>query len=402
MARVLEHHSKQLLRDRGIVVPHGEEAASPEAAEEGAARLGEVFVKALVPANRRARAGGVRIAKDPVEAGRAAAALLGSLVAGHEVRSVLVEEALTLERELFLSLVVDKDRKHPVALAGAHGGVDIEETVDRSPGALHTLPLDPRSRPLPHSFRELWAAAGLGGPELLAASTLSHKAAAVFYDTDAQLLELNPLGLVRAEDGTLGAVAVGVVLEVDDAALPRQPEVAAIALVGADSARPRTPREEEALAVAAFEPYRGTARFLELEGVIGLLCGGGGGSLAFYEAVRSAGGRPACLTELGGNPSAEKVRRLAHVVLSCPGVQGLLVGHNITNNTQIDLVAEGVVAALRERGLDPHEFPVVAREVGTHDQIGREILERAGVEYLGEGSSIGEAAVRIVERVGAA
>jgi len=229
----------------------------------------------------------------------------------------------------------------------------------------------------------------------MAASALSHAAVDVYFETDARLLELNPIGLVRRGEG-VEAIAVGALLDVDDNALPRHPALAALARVGG---RPPTPLEVQARKVAAFEPYRGTARFVELDGDIGLLCGGGGGSLVFFDAVQRAGGRAACLTELGGNPSEEKVRRLARVVLSCPGVKGLLVGHNITNNTQVDLVAKGVLAALDELGLGPSEFPVVPREVGTNDVEGRELLELAGIEYLGEETTMEEAAARIVERV---
>jgi succinyl-CoA synthetase beta subunit len=401
VARLLEQHAKAFLRDRGLAVPRGEEASSPREAEAVARRLGgRVAVKALVPANRRARDGGVRFADDPAAAARTAEALLGSTVSGFEVRSLLVEEALHVERELFFALVLDKERQVPVALASARGGVDVEDRLARRSDELRTLALDPGSRPLPFRLRELWAAAGLSGADLLRTSALCHGAAGAFFDADLTLLELNPVALAARDEGPT-AVAVGVVLEVDDAALARQPALAAVARTGLAHAEP-TELEAEALRVAAFEPHRGTARFRQLDGDIGLLCGGGGSSLVLFEAIRRAGGRPACLTELGGNPSAEKVRRLAHVVLSCPGLNGLLVGHNLTSNTQVDLVARGVVAALEERGLDPREFPVVAREVGTHDAEGREILERAGIEYLGEGSTLEDAAVRIVERVGEA
>jgi succinyl-CoA synthetase beta subunit/citryl-CoA synthetase large subunit len=401
MARVLEQHAKAFLARHGVPVPAGEEAATPAAAAAAVGRLGgRVVVKALVPANRRAQAGAVRFADDAAAAARAAAQLLGATVAGYEVGAVLVEERLELDRELFFSVVVDRDRQRPLVLTSASGGVEIEATAAAHPEALRAAHLSPGRVPLPHELRELWASAGLAGPGLVAATAVSHAAAACFLAADATILELNPLALVRGPDGAPHALAVGVVLEVDDHALGRQPALAPVARRG-DRARPPTLLERQAEAVAAAEPYRGTARFIELEGDIGLLCGGGGGSLVLFEAVRRAGGRPACHTELGGNPSAEKVRGLARVVLSCPGVRGLLVAHNITNNTQVDLVARGVAAALDDLGLDPAWFPVVAREVGTHDREGREICELAGIEYLGEEASLEDAARRIVDRVAA-
>ena len=400
MGRVLEHHAKQLLAERGIPVPRGEAVDARGEAELAAASLGgRVVVKALVPSNRRAKSGAVRFAADGEAAGRQAQELLETTLDGRSVASVLVEEELPLERELFLSILIDKDRKAPVALASATGGVEVEEVSASRGDAVRSLSLDPWRRSLPHQFRELWTAAGLSGRDLVEASELSRRAAELFFDTDATILELNPIGLVAPAHGGPRAVAVGVALDVDDHALARQPRFASLVEPGADWWRPSTKLEQQALAVAASDPYRGTARFLELDGDIGLLCGGGGGSLVFFDAVKRAGGSPACHTELGGNPSAEKVRGLARVVLSCPNVRGLLVGHNITNNTQVDLVATGVVAALGDLGIEPRRFPVVAREVGTHDREGREIFQRAGVEYHGEESSMEAAARRIVELV---
>jgi succinyl-CoA synthetase beta subunit len=400
MGRLLEHHAKQLLVEREIVIPAGEAADAPGEVERVAGSLGgNVVVKALAPVNRRAKAGAIRFATDAPDAARHARELLGTTLDGRVVASVLVEEQLPLEDELYLAFLIDKDRGTPLALASTSGGVDIEEIVARRADAVRSLRLDPWRRALPHRLRELWASAGLSGPDLVEVAELSRRAAELFFDADATVLELNPVGLVAPVHGGPRVVAVGVVLEIDDQAVARQPRLAPLVAAGGDGRRPPTKLEQRALAVAAAEPYRGTAHFLELEGEIGLLCGGGGGSLVFFDAVKRAGGRPACHTELGGNPSADKVRGLASVVLSCPNVRGLLVGHNITNNTQVDLVATGVVAALGDLGIDPRAFPVVAREVGTHDRAGREIFERAGIEYHSEESSMEDAARRIVQLV---
>jgi succinyl-CoA synthetase beta subunit len=403
VARIPEQHSKIFLARHSISVPRGEVANSPREAVSAARRLGgPVVLKALVAQNRRAKAGGIRFPTGLDEIESAAAGLLSASIGGSSADAVLVEERLDLERELFFSLVIDKDRQLPVALASMSGGIDIEETQARDPETIQTATLDPWGRDIGHRLRTLWSSLGLTGPDLHAVAALSERAAGLFFSWDATILELNPIGLVRGEEGSGRAVAVGVVLGIDDQALGRQPELAAVADRGADQRRPSTELELQALEIASVEPYRGTARFMELEGEIGLLVGGGGGSLVFFDAVRRAGARPACYTEIGGNPSAEKVRGLTRVVLSCPGVKGLLVGHNITNNTQVDLVAQGVVAALQELGIDPRMFPVVAREVGTGDERGRVLFEQAGIEYLGEDSTLEEGARRIVERVRAA
>jgi succinyl-CoA synthetase beta subunit len=394
MARLLEHDVKRLLQTRGIAVPRGAAARSVQEAGQFAAELGSaVVVKALVPANRRGRSGGVRIVADPTEATSAAEELLGSSFLGSKVDQVLVEERLELERELFLSIVLDGNRGAPVVLASRHGGVDVEATFEDPQHAPSTLELHPLGENLPFAFRQLWRSAGLGGRELVAAADATSRAVRAFFELDATMLELNPLALVAGQ-----AVAIGALMAIDDAALQRHPDLVSLVVDG-ELARLPTALEQEAAAVAAIDPYRGTARFIELEGDIALLVGGGGGSLVFFDAVRRAGGRPACYTEIGGNPTAAKVRGLTRVALSCRGVRGLLVGHNITNNTQVDLVAEGVVGALADLDIDPRRFPVVARELGTHDEEGRRIFEEAGIECLSEEWTMEDAARRIVERV---
>jgi succinyl-CoA synthetase beta subunit len=395
VARVLETVGKEHLRSHGVATPSGNVASTAQEAAAVAHRLGGgVVVKALVPSNRRAKAGGVRFATTPEVAEQHAADLLGMRIDGHLVESLLIEERLEIESELYLAVTLDKSRKSIVALASAEGGVDVEDALAAE--RLASQEIDPWGRVFAHDLRGLWRAAG-ASPELVGALVEpTRRIVAASLAADATLLEVNPLAVVNR---SAAPVAVGALLELDDAALARQPLLAPVAKHVTGRWRPPTVLELEALAAASVEPHRGTARFVELEGDVGLLSGGGGGSLVAFDAVRRAGGRPSCYTELGGNPSAEKVRSLTRVVLRTTGVRGLLVSHNITNNTQVDLVAEGVVAALDEAELDPQAFPVVAREIGTHDAEGRAMFERSGIEYLGEDVSIEDAARLIVRRI---
>ena len=331
---------------------------------------GDVVIKALVPANRRAKNGLIAVANGSSAESRAAE-LLARTYAEAPVERLLVEEKVAIEQELFFSIVLDRTRAKVVALASLEGGVEIEETSAADPG----LVADDRLRPAARSATA-HVQRPLVGPRALGADATGGRRR--LRAGDARLLRergddpgaepARPRArLGRSRDAS--AVAVGAVMALDDNALARHPELAGQALPD-KGWRPPTALEREAMAVADFEPYRGTARFIELEGDIGLLVGGGGGSLVFFDAVQRAGGRPACFTEIGGNPSAEKVRRLTRVVLSCPRVRGLLVGHNITNNTQVDLVATGVTQALAELDVDTRRFPVLAREVGTNDEVG--------------------------------
>jgi succinyl-CoA synthetase beta subunit len=196
-------------------------------------------------------------------------------------------------------------------------------------------------------------------------------------------------------------VAAAVLMGMDDDALFRQPGVESEVEPGSDRAwRPLTDLEKRLIAVDSAEPYRGTARYTEMNGGdIGFLCGGGGGSLLLFDALQRYGGRPANYSEFGGNPTETKTYGIASGILSKPGVKGFFLGMNITNNTQTDVVAAAVARAFRARGVDTRSFPALARFAGVGDAMAKEVLEEAGFEYHGEDVTMEDAARLMVEKM---
>lgn len=389
MARVLEDDAKRLLASAGLRVPEHGRASSATAAGELASGLGgRAVVKALVPTGRRGKAGAVRLCASSLEAERAAGELIGSFVGPYPVEMVLVEEWVEIERELYLAFEIARGRPAYTLLMSADGGVEIES----QPELVSRVPFDPNQLSTESELAMLWTRLGMAAlsSEL---GRITHAALHLFIERDLTLLEINPLAALP--DGEVSCV--GALMAIDDNALARQPDVAQVAIEGSERAwRPETVLEARVTSINADRSQRGSARYLELEGGnIGFLCGGGGASLLLFDALVAAGGSPANYSEFGGNPTEQRVYDLTRVVLDKRGVQGLFVGHNLTNNTQVDVVAAGVTRALRDAA-QSEPFPVVAREAGLHDEEGRRIFEDAGVTYFGEETSLNAAADAMV------
>lgn len=395
MARMLEHHAKTILRRAGIPVPEGYPAISSDQAASITEGMGRpTVVKALVPVGKRGEAGAIQFAEDSRAAAQATSDLIGRYIGAYMTDTVLIEERVEVAGELYLSILVDRDARRPRIVLSASGGVSIEQIARERPDAIVSELLS-FTRGLPeYKARDLWSRAGLSGPVIPALGRLTHQLWNVFVQNDLRLIEINPLFQTPEDE----LVAGDAVLSVDDSALGRNPDLTRIVVPGSDQAwRPMTEREAEAQRVHNLEPYRGSARYLELDGGdIGFLCGGGGASLLLFDNLVQAGGQPANYAEIGGNPTEQKVAGMTRVVLSKPGVRGLFVAHNITNNTQVDVIARGVVQGLRQSGFDPVTFPVVAREAGLHDEEGRRVFEEAGVRYYGEETTLSQAAREMV------
>ncbi len=398
MARILEHHGKNLLKKHGLPVPEGFAASTAQEAVEAAEKVGlPVVLKALVPVGKRGKAGAIRFAGTAEEVFREASGLLKMTVGYYPVEQVLVEQKLNIRQEMYLSITIDKSVRLPVIIAGSAGGIDIEELGREHPDKISYTHVDPFMG-LP-AFRsvEIWSGLGLTGNLLRQAGALTTRMYNAFIEHDCTILEINPL--VVTEDEKM--MAVDSVLSIDEGALYRQPQLKGMFQAGSDRAwRPLTELEKHLVAVNEKEAYRGTARYTELDGGdIGFMCGGGGASLLLMDALIRAGGRPANYSEVGGNPTESKVYGLCKGILSKKGVKGLFLAHNITSNTQINVMARGVVRALKELGIDPAAYPVVIREAGTFDAEGKKIFEDFGIEYHGDDITLTQAANKMVEEM---
>lgn len=398
MARILEDIGKKFLAEAGIKVPASVTIDSAAELDDVLDRLGEdVVLKALVPVGKRRKAGAIKFPAGREEARSRAEEIFAMEVREFPVEKILVEEKVAINEEYYISAAYDKKAQLPVVIASTAGGIDVESMSREHPDQIKKYHVDPFIGLPDYKARELWAELGMTGGLLRKLGQLTSRVYHVFDKYDCTTLEINPLVV----DGEGELLPADCVMASDDLAIFRQPELEEFVQVGSERLwRPLTELEKEIVAVNEADPYRGTARYIELEGgEIGFMCGGGGGSLVMFDSLMRLGERPANYTEFGGNPSAEKVYGLAKGIMSKPGVRGLLVCCNITNNTQVDKVAEGVVRALKELDKDPEEFPIVVRYAGVNDERGQEIFESAGIEYHGEDITMPEAARMMVEEI---
>ena len=398
MARVLENVGKDLLKENGVPTPDFIVAATPEEARRAAQKIGcPVVIKALVTAGKRGKAGAVKFAKNPDEAVKTAAEILAMTVHNFPVKRVLVERKLDISQELYVSITYDPVQIAPVIIASSAGGIDIEEIAAARPEKILKYHVNMLKGFNLYEAKEIWSDLGLKGGALQKATTLLWRLYQLFLKYDCTIIEINPLALTADSELLAAAILMGV----DDDALYRQTYFSKKVEAGSDRAwRPLTVLEKKMIEVDRTEAYRGTARYTEMEGGnIGFFCGGGGGSLLSYDALLRFGGKPANYTEFGGNPPEAKVKGLVKGVLSKPGVKGFYMNLNITNNTQTDIVARGIIGAFKDLNIDPDKFPAVLRLAGVHDAEARRLCTEAGLEYHGDDITMEDTARIIVQKM---
>ncbi len=366
--KIHEYQAKDLLAQYGVPVQRGQVARTVEEAEAAARQLGgPVVVKAQIHAGGRGKGGGVKLAKDATEATEIARRMLGMRLVTHQtgpegriVQRVLVAEALDVEREIYLGIVLDRNQACPVFMASASGGVEIEEVAAKNPELILREPIEPGLGLQPFQARKL--AFGMGMPASVAgaAANAMTALAQAYAALDASLAEINPFVLTK--DGRVYALDAKIVL--DDNALYRHKDLIEL----------RDLNEEDPLEVDA---SRFGLNYIKLDGNVGCMVNGAGLAMATMDIIQYAGGRPANFLDVGGGASAEQIRNAFRILLSDAGVRAVLI--NIFGGIlRCDTLATGVVAAARELNVTA---PIVVRMEGTNVETGRRILAESGLNF---------------------
>ncbi|MGZ8566857.1 MAG: ADP-forming succinate--CoA ligase subunit beta [Actinomycetota bacterium] len=377
-----EYQAKQLLRSYRVTTPRGEVVDTSKAAARVAEELGgsRWVVKAQIHAGGRGKAGGVKLGSTPAEIAEIADQMLGSTLVteqtgpeGQAVSRLLVERAARIEREFYLSLVVDRTAQRIVVVASAEGGVDIEDVARRDPGAIHTEEVDPGVGLLDFQCRKIATAIGLGN-RTTSFTRLLKRMYRLFCDKDCLLLEINPF--IETEDGEL--VALDGKMSFDDNALFRQGAVVEL----------RDFDEEDHKEVEA--SGHGLS-YIALDGSVGCIVNGAGLAMGTMDAIVVRGGRPANFLDVGGGATPEKVASAFRIVLKDPNVRAILV-NIFAGINRCDWVAQGVVEATRDQAID---VPVIVRLAGTNVDEGRAILDGSGLELI-QAEDLDDAATKAV------
>jgi succinyl-CoA synthetase beta subunit len=367
--KIHEYQAKAILAKFGVPVPRGEVVFKKEDARAAAQRVGTsvVVVKAQIHAGGRGKAGGVKLAKSPDEAGALADSILGMKLVtpqtgpeGRIVRRLLIEEGLDIQRELYLSVLVDRAVGAPVFMASAAGGMDIEQVAEEQPEAILRQTIRPETGFQPYHARKLAFGLGLSAELVNAATPFLQSLYRAFLETDASLIEINPW--VVTGGGRL--VALDAKMNFDDNALYRHPEFAEL----------RDLDEETPLEVDASK-FR--LNYIKLDGTVGCMVNGAGLAMATMDIIKLCGGSPANFLDVGGDASEERVKNAFRILLSDPNVKAVFV--NVFGGIlRCDMLASGIVTAARELKL---AAPVVVRMEGTNVEQGKEILRNSGMNF---------------------
>jgi succinyl-CoA synthetase beta subunit len=381
--KIHEYQAKAILARHGVPVPRGEVTFAAADAVDIAKRLGTgvVVVKAQIHAGGRGKGGGVKLARSPQDAEKLARAMIGMTLITHQtgpegrvVRRVLIEEGLQMQRELYLSIVLDRAAGRPVIMASAAGGMDIEEVAEKTPEKIVRVHVSPGVGIVPFEGRQLGFGIGLDAPQV----NKFVKVVTALYDaylaTDASLVEINPL--VVAASGDL--LALDAKMNFDDNALYRHPDLKEMRDLG----------EEDPLEI---EASKFSLNYIRLEGNIGCMVNGAGLAMATMDIIKLSGGEPANFLDVGGGANAEQIRNAFKILMSDKNVQAVLI--NIFGGIlRCDVLAQGVIAAVKELGV---RVPIIIRMEGTNVDEGKRLLKESGLNFT-TADSMDEAAEKAV------
>ncbi len=394
-----EYQAKAVLREFGIPVSRGVPVLKATAAAAAAKELGGPVwvVKSQIHAGGRGKGkfkepeagdkGGVRLARSVAEVEAFVGQMLGKTLvtaqtgpAGKQVNRLYLEDGASIEKEFYLSLLVDRATSRAAFVVSTEGGVDIEEVARRRPEKIVTFSIDPVTGALPHHGRTVAKALGLAGDLAQQAEALTAGLYEAFVAKDMALLEINPL--VVTSQGRLKCLDAKI--SFDPNALYRHPEIAAL----------RDETEEDAKEI---EASKHDLNYVALDGEIGCMVNGAGLAMATMDIIKLYGAEPANFLDVGGGATKDKVAAAFKIITADPKVKGILV--NIFGGImKCDVIAEGVIAAVREVGL---ETPLVVRLEGTNVELGKKILAQSGVNVI-SADDLDDAAQKIVRAVGKA
>jgi succinyl-CoA synthetase beta subunit len=381
-----EYQAKVVLQEFGIPVPRGVPAFSVEEAEKAAHQLGGPIwvVKAQIHAGGRGKAGGVKVVKTIEEVTREAARILGSTLVTHQtgpkgkvVNRLYIEDGSAIDKELYLSALIDRVTSRVAFVASTEGGIDIEEVAHNTPEKILTFSVDPATGIMPHHGRRVAQALQLTGDLAKQAEGLLAKLYAAFVAKDMSLLEINPL--VVTKSGQI--ICLDAKIGFDDNALFRHADIVAL--------RDITEEDEKEIEASKYD-----LNYVALDGTIGCMVNGAGLAMATMDIIKLYGESPANFLDVGGSATKDRVAAAFKIITSDPNVKGILV--NIFGGImRCDVIAEGVVAAVKESGL---RVPLVVRLEGTNVDKGKEIIATSNLNVT-SANDLDDAARKIVKAV---
>jgi succinyl-CoA synthetase beta subunit len=366
--KIHEYQGKQILSQHGVAVPRGEVAETPDKVKEIAAKIGlPVVLKAQIHAGGRGKGGGIKVAQSVEEAGALAGKMIGMTLVTHQtgpqgkvVKRLLVEEALGVARELYLGIVIDRERECSVIMASTEGGMEIEKVAAEHPELIFKEWISPAAGLAGFQARNLAFKLGLAGETFKQAVKFLSSLYRAFQATDASLAEINPL-IVTSQGNVL---ALDAKMNFDDNAVPRHPDIQAL----------RDLDEEDPLEV---EASKYNLNYIKLDGNIGCMVNGAGLAMATTDIIKYSGGDPANFLDVGGGVTEEAVTNAFKILVSDKNVKAALV--NIFGGiVRCDMIANGIVKAAKELGT---RIPIVVRLEGTNVELGKKILKESGLAF---------------------